>query len=104
MSADMFYVLDQTSADVLCKYRILELADRTITRANAHDNIKKNVIVQRKFKLFGMRLWLGLKYFESIEEAKEYCYNKGLNRIERRKVAVSPTQSHGREGEANRED
>ena len=104
MSQNMFYVLDQTSADVVCKYRILELQDVSITRSNAFANGHNNVIVQRKFRLMGMRLWFGLKYFKTVDEAKDFLYAKNLTRIERRKVALTPTQSHGPEGEANRED
>lgn len=99
MSDNLFYVLDQTSADVICNYRILELEDKSITRANAFDKNKKNVIVQRKFKLFGMRLWFGLKYFATKEEAKDYLYNKGLKKIERRKVAVVPTRAKTKDSE-----
>jgi hypothetical protein len=99
MNDQLFYILDQSSADVLCKYRILELADKSATRAHAFDNSKKNVIVQRKFKFMGMRIWFGLKYFSSIEEGKDFLYQKGLKKIERRQVAVVPTRAKEKGGE-----
>lgn len=95
----MFYILDQSSADVLCNYRILELADKTATRATAFEKSRKNLIVQRKFKFMGIRIWFGIKYFAELEEAKDFLYNKGLKKIERRKVATVPTRAKEKGGE-----
>lgn len=100
MSDQLFYVLDQTSADVLCNYRILELRDRSATRSTAFDKDRRNVIVQRKFRFLGIRVWFGIKYFCNIEEASDFLYNKGHKKIERRKVAVVPTQAKEKGQEA----
>lgn len=72
-----YYLANENTADVVCDYRVLEIVplckeSDKFSRAYALSDKNYRYMLQKKIKLFGWRIWISIKKFDSFKEAEEF--------------------------------